>query len=255
MAEECQNTPELISDGAGGAIVTWIDERSGESQYDIYAQHIDASGTVQWIADGVPLCTAAGYQLIQEITSDGAGGAIVTWQDDRNDNVDIYAQHIDASGTVQLTADGIPLCTATGGQQYPGIASDGVGGAVVAWQDDRCGDYCRDIYAQQIAGVIAGTETLETPKVAFLEQNYPNPFNPQTTIRFGLAGAGSVTLMIYDPAGRLVTTIIDETMPAGHYSETWDGKDSNGSAVSSGVYFYKLDTGSIAQTRKMILLR
>ena len=74
-----QSSPQLISDGAGGAIVTWKDSRSGN--YDIYAQRVNASGAVQWAANGVALCTATGDQYSPRIVSDGAGGAIVTWED------------------------------------------------------------------------------------------------------------------------------------------------------------------------------
>ena len=102
---------------------------------------------------------------------------------------------------------------------------------------------------------LTGSQTTETPEAAYLKQNYPNPFNPLTTISFGLREAGPVSLRIYDAAGRLVRVIADKNHPAGHYSETWNGMDGSGRAVSSGVYFYKLDTGSLTRTRKMILLR
>ena len=126
-----QYIPTITSDGAGGAIVTWEDSRSGN--YDIYAQRVNASGAVQWTADGVALCTATGSQWAPTITSDGAGGAIVTWQDYRSGNYDIYAQRVNASGAVQWTADGVALCTATGYQGAPTITSDGAGGAIVTW--------------------------------------------------------------------------------------------------------------------------
>ena len=97
-------TPAIASDGVGGAIVVWGDQRSGK--YDIYSQRISAAGTVQWSANGVALCTAAGQQHPNPnntIVSDGAGGAIVTWSDLRNDdgswsNCDIYAQNLKANG-------------------------------------------------------------------------------------------------------------------------------------------------------------
>ena len=138
--------PKIISDGAGGAIVTWYDNRSGA--YDVYAQRVDASGAVLWTADGVALCTAAGPQQSPAIITDGAGGALVAWQDRRSGGYDVYAQRVDASGSVQWTADGIPLCTAAGSRGYPKIAPDGAGGAIAAWHDSR-GD-STDVYAQLI---------------------------------------------------------------------------------------------------------
>ena len=63
-------------------------------QFDIYAQRVNAAGSPQWTADGVALCTAANDQRDPTIVSDGAGGAIVTWDDRRNGGYDIYAQHV-----------------------------------------------------------------------------------------------------------------------------------------------------------------
>jgi hypothetical protein len=141
-----QESPMIVSDGAGGAIVTWYDGRSGN--YDIYAQRVNASGAAQWTTNGVALCTITGTQWNPTIVSDGAGGAIVTWSDGRSGNVDIYAQRMNASGAVQWAANGLALCTAAGDQQFPQIASDGAGGAIVTWCDSRSGTY--DIYAQRV---------------------------------------------------------------------------------------------------------
>jgi hypothetical protein len=141
-----QFNPTIVSDGAGGAIVTWSDYRSGN--YDIYAQRISAAGAVLWTADGVALCTATGNQAYSTIVSDGAGGAIVTWQDYRSGNNDIYAQRISAAGAVQWAANGVALCAATGNQITPTVVSDGASGAIVTWQDYRSGN--NDIYAQRI---------------------------------------------------------------------------------------------------------
>jgi hypothetical protein len=141
-----QEDPKIISDGAGGAIITWADYRSGN--WDIYAQRVHASGAVLWTADGVAVTCATGSQYNAEITSDGAGGAIVTWADNRSGNWDIYAQRVNASGTVQWTADGIVVTCATGSQNNARIASDGAGGAIIAWEDSRNGG--SDIYAQRV---------------------------------------------------------------------------------------------------------
>jgi len=143
-----QSSPTIVSDGSGGAIITWFDLRSGN--YDIYAQRINAGGTVQWAANGVAICTATGDQYNPMIVSDGSGGAIITWCDGRNgSNCDIYAQRINAAGAVQWTANGVAICTATGDQDYPTIVSDASGGAIISWEDFRSGSHY-DIYAQRI---------------------------------------------------------------------------------------------------------
>src|SRR5258706_352680 len=139
-AASYQFQPQMASDGAGGAIVTWQDSRGGGGIGDIYAQRINALGVPQWATDGVVLCTFAGDQINPRIVKDGAGGAIVAWQDYRsNSNYDIYAQRVSATGAPQWTQDGVALCTSAGNQTDPMIISDGSGGAIAAWQDHRSG--------------------------------------------------------------------------------------------------------------------
>ena len=168
-----QRYPQVVSDGAGGAIVTWYDYRSG-TNYGIYAQRVNASGVVQWTTDGVALCTATGNQMDPMIVSDGAGGAIVTWEDSRSGNYDIYAQRVNASGAVQWTANGIALCTATGGQGGQTITPDGLGGAIVTWSDSRGGIYS-DIYAQRVnsSGAVQWTANGVALCTATWDQYFP----------------------------------------------------------------------------------
>ncbi|MDH3198612.1 MAG: hypothetical protein OEO21_10270, partial [Candidatus Krumholzibacteria bacterium] len=148
-AADDQSDPTIVSDGSGGAIVTWHDRRSG-TNYDIYAQRLDASGVAQWAANGVALCSAADHQQVPTIVADGSGGAIVTWYDYRSGtNSDIYARRVNASGVAQWTANGVALCTAANAQLYPTIVSDGSGGAIVTWHDYRSGTN-DDIYARRV---------------------------------------------------------------------------------------------------------
>lgn len=130
------SAPQIISDGSGGAIITWEDCRSGEG-CDIYAQRVDLSGSIKWAAGGVAISTASGNQGSPQLTSDGLGGAIIAWQDYRSGNGDIYARRIDSAGTAQWTANGVAICTDPSGQKLPQLTSDGSGGAIVIWSDDR----------------------------------------------------------------------------------------------------------------------
>ncbi len=88
-----------------------------------------------------------------------------------------------------------------------------------------------------------------------LGQNYPNPFNPSTTIRFDLPHTADVRLSVYNVKGELVRALIDSRMTEGRKEIRWNGRDSHGKNVASGVYFYSLAAGEFAQTRKMVLLR
>ncbi len=138
----------IISDDAGGGIVAWDDVRSGN--FDIYAQRFDDQGTMLWTTDGVPLCSAPGNQTVPVMAKDGSGGAIVAWVDPRDGLYDIYAQHLDASGAVQWVADGLDICPIAEDQMQAAVSSDGAGGAIIAWRDNR--DSSQDIYAQQVDG-------------------------------------------------------------------------------------------------------
>jgi hypothetical protein len=487
----------IAPDGAGGAVVAWENNSAGNK--DIYAQKVNASGVAQWTANGAALCTALGDQTTPETISDDAGGAIVAWTDARSGGLHIYAQRASGSGVAQWAANGIPVCVAALDQQDQTIVSDGVGGAVMAWRDYRNGN--NDVYAQSIdgegrAGLLApvihsildvpgdqggcvnlawdasradyftgditqytiwrslstpaalmmiengaallsgpeqissttrtpqvrmeqlggqtfywslidshdayylqnyskivetafdsssattqysyfqiiahtsdprtffvsapdsgrsvdniapcppaglageqsytpagldltwhrntepdlghyavyrgtsadfvpgpgnlvaapcdttlfdgdwrwdesyyykvsaidvhgnesgfallspdgvtGTDTPKAPDASYLAQNYPNPFNPATRISFGLSAPSRVSLRIYDTSGRLVRTLVEGERGAGRFTELWDGRDSGGRAVASGIYFYRLSAGGFERTKKMILLR
>jgi hypothetical protein len=90
-----------------------------------------------------------------------------------------------------------------------------------------------------------------------LSDNYPNPFNPTTTIKYSIAGRGHVSLKIYNAAGQLVRTLVDDMQAPTQngFSKIWNGLNNQGQPVSSGVYFYKLVTTNFTQTKKMVLLK
>lgn len=89
-----------------------------------------------------------------------------------------------------------------------------------------------------------------------LSQNYPNPFNPNTTIRYALPSKQAVALRIYNTAGQLVRTLVDEQQDAGFKHVEWDGRNDRGTAVSSGIYFYRLEAGDqFVDQKRMILLK
>jgi hypothetical protein len=93
------------------------------------------------------------------------------------------------------------------------------------------------------------------PSAFELQQNFPNPFNPETVISYTLRHATQASVVIYSLLGRQIATLVDERQTAGTHSITWDGRDQDGRPVASGVYFYRLKAGDVAQTKKMILLK
>ncbi|MCC6653428.1 MAG: hypothetical protein IT348_19910, partial [Candidatus Eisenbacteria bacterium] len=150
-APDLQNAPVAVDDGAGGAIFAWMDYRAGGNEIDVYAQRMTSDGAAAWAAGGVAVCTVSGGQWFPMIATDGAGGAILTWQDERSGTSDIYAQRLDASGVPQWAANGVAVCDAAESQQYPSIVPDGAGGVIVAWQDSP-GEGGGTISAQRMNG-------------------------------------------------------------------------------------------------------
>lgn len=148
-----QVLPKIAPDGAGGAIVVWLDGR-GDTTGGIYAQHVSFDGQIDpnWPVDGAPVC-AVGNMGYQQCIPDGSGGAIVAWEDRRNLNSDVYAQHITSAGLIApgWPAGGLGLSTNSYTQMAPVLVSDGAGGGIVAWSDGRRINRW-DIYAQHVTG-------------------------------------------------------------------------------------------------------
>ncbi len=100
-----------------------------------------------------------------------------------------------------------------------------------------------------------GVTDTNLPPVTYLSQNYPNPFNPATTIEFGIEEPTKVKITVYDAAGRLVKILADRVYSAGSHRVTWNGTGSKGNRMSSGLYFYRMESGNAVITKKMVLLR
>jgi hypothetical protein len=100
--------------------------------------------------------------------------------------------------------------------------------------------------------VISGVTpiSVETPSSYSVSQNYPNPFNPTTKINFALPKSGLVTLKVYDMLGKEVATLVNEVKNVGTYSV-----DFNASALSSGIYFYKVNVNGFSEVKKMMLIK
>ena len=99
---------------------------------------------------------------------------------------------------------------------------------------------------------VVGVDNISTivPENFEFLQNYPNPFNPRTVISVQLPVSGEVLLKVYDVMGREVQTLVNERLNAGTYSVTFDGSN-----LSSGVYFYKLQSGDFTSVKRMVLIK
>ena len=107
------------------------------------------------------------------------------------------------------------------------------------------------LYVYNPSGVV-GVENISTiiPENFVFLQNYPNPFNPTTNIKFSIVNSGDVKLVVYDIQGREVQTLVNESLKPGTYESAFDG-----SALNSGVYFYKLTTDGYSETKKMLMIK
>jgi len=172
-AKTAQLAPRLVSDGSGGAIITWYDYRNGRGE-DVYAQRIDKNGNALWQPDGISICSLEGTQWYPEIISDDAGGAVIVWTDFRSGRgSDIYGQHINSSGESIWQRDGLPICFAAENQSNPKITGDGGGGMIVVWDDFRNDNF--DIYAQKISSGGTPIWALNGVQITKGEQNEEKP--------------------------------------------------------------------------------
>jgi hypothetical protein len=93
------------------------------------------------------------------------------------------------------------------------------------------------------------------PEEFKIYQNYPNPFNPSTTIRFFLPQEARVSIKVYNIIGKEITELLNETRKTGEYEITWDGTDSNGKLVPSGIYFITMNADRFSNTIKAMLIK
>jgi hypothetical protein len=127
-------------------------------------------------------------------------------------------------------------------------------GDKIPWNTYR-GNYRRTGNYQHNTLVTSADPTLPPVVPAQLYQNFPNPFNPETTIRFSLPADGAVNLEVFNIRGQKVKTLLNKTVEAGVHEITWKGTDDSNKSVSSGIYFYKMNTPTNTDVKKMILLK
>ncbi len=112
-----------------------------------------------------------------------------------------------------------------------------------------------DIMVMNDGATLGDDDQIIIPETTALRGNYPNPFNPETTISFDLKANSAVTIDVYNIKGQRVNRIVEGDYKAGRHTIVWNGEDNNGSQVSSGVYFYKMQSGTYTKTKKMILMK
>ncbi len=178
---------ECVSDGAGGIIIV-MDVWTGSNNDDLVAQRIGPDGTRLWGTAGVPAVTWTANQYFHSSVSDGQGGVIFAWPDDRGGTKDIYAQRLDASGNALWGAGGVAVSQASGDQTAPRLASDGSGGAWIVWTDARNGVSNTDIYCRRVNAAGVPQSTANGVAVCAATGNQSTP----RIAMDGLTGAGAI---------------------------------------------------------------
>ncbi|MDD3533249.1 MAG: carboxypeptidase regulatory-like domain-containing protein [Candidatus Cloacimonadaceae bacterium] len=107
----------------------------------------------------------------------------------------------------------------------------------------------------RITAAVANQDGVAPVYTTALKGNYPNPFNPETNISFSMKDAGPVSIEIYNVKGQLVRKLVNDVREAGDHTVVWNGKDNNDRAVSSGIYYFKMNTGKYSSTKKMIMMK
>ena len=103
--------------------------------------------------------------------------------------------------------------------------------------------------------IVGINDIARMPKQFNVYQNYPNPFNPSTTIKYTTPKSGNVEINIYDVGGNYICTLENNYLPAGTYEVQWDGRNSAGRVLSSGIYFYQVKFGNSNVVKKMQFIK
>jgi len=112
-----------------------------------------------------------------------------------------------------------------------------------------------DVLMNESTTAALSAEVGALPTEFALENNYPNPFNPTTTIKYQLPKDVRVNVTIYNIQGQVVRSLVNEDQKAGYYTIQWDGRSEAGVSVASGIYIYRINAGSFATAKKMVLMK
>jgi len=155
-------SPRIVTDGEGGAIITWALFWEYPQGIDILAQRVDSAGYLQWNMEGISICNEKLDQDFYDIISDDSGGAYISWTDYRQsvnpewtrDSSDVYLQHINKDGEILLPGNGLLVSTGHDNAGGSKMVPDQNGGVIVAWGDERNpgGPYWKDgLFMQRIS--------------------------------------------------------------------------------------------------------
>ncbi|NOY88814.1 MAG: T9SS type A sorting domain-containing protein [FCB group bacterium] len=236
----------------GGFIFAGATVPDGAGYYDAYLVKTDPSGNIEWEQTYGGNKEERAYSVLEEPN----GNFIFTGKTDSyNSFTNIYLVETDPIGNIVWS-------------KYYGGSKTDEGHTIV---EDNQQNYLLAGYSYSYSSggsdvylmKIKGSQTTDVnepidpsiPSGFKLSQNYPNPFNMSTTIEYTLPTKSRVTITIYNILGQIVKEWSTNSLPAGSYRYTWEGKNERGYEVSSGVYLYRLQAGIFTRVKKMVLLK
>lgn len=238
--------------------VFWTEENSAQSQWGVYGQKLDATGTRQWTNDGSMVVPIGSDQVTQVRCHIEGPGAFVFWVKPSGATQDrLYGARLDGAGSIDIAEFYVSSTPSDKSRLATGRGTAGF--TILAWQDARTD--AGDIYAQNvnsdgslgspwagIAGDDAGTPSL------FVGTPRPNPTAGATKLAYSIAGSEGAVLEVYDVRGRVVwKSAVNPRADRGVV--TWDGRDDRGARVPGGVYFLRLLDGSASCEAKVTVVR
>ena len=257
-----QSKAALLKNGRTDCITFVWDENVYDGQ-DIYMQRLELDGTFTWGPNGKAVVQKPRDQTEAAIVAfDANDGLLIAWSDySSTEESDIYYKYVHPSGNFSSHSSegGDVMCDALKKQYQPRLVTVGEH-AYAVWADGRSSGKTEilGLYAQKLDNPTTPVDDhfLPSPMGFRLMQNHPNPFNPSTNIAFEITDAAKdYRLDIYNIKGQLVKTLHKGKLGLGRHSVVWNGQDNNDKEVASGVYFYRLDDGQKAKTRKMLLMK
>ncbi|MBC8478505.1 T9SS type A sorting domain-containing protein [bacterium] len=253
-----QEFSRVRPDGESGFYLLWKDFSSG-TDYNIYLQHYDATGTPLWSDGNTALCEASNDQQGADFIvfdRDGENRMIGTWADLRmNMHYDLYGQEIAADGShLWAGNDGAIVNNFFHHQKFPTISYDGEFGAFIGWVDMRSSgkEDLQNIYAQRVNIDLWGVAPSTVVPVDWaLLASYPNPFNPTATVRLQLQSPlQRGELAIFNITGQKVATLATGGFTAGTHQYDWLADE-----MPSGLYIVRLAGSERQVSHKMLLIK
>ena len=279
----------LIPDDHNGAIIAWLDRRTASAAGNIYSQRVSAEGRIMWDSTGIAIGSYFNTpKSYLNLLPDGNSGAIAVFKEKRNSRNGIYVQKIFSTGTfisqiigfnTGIVSDSVKISwysaneipkssysiercmqTDTASIDWQKLASINSNSSVSAnyYEYYDKPDTSGTIYYRVVLGDNSGnTQSSEISRVTFLEsssyiivtQNNPNPFSDSTVIKFYLPEESNVRIEFFDNHIEKIDAV-QNRFPAGENSVTFSAKNRQ-----PGIYFYKFESGSFVEVKKMVLTK